>query len=150
MRTALLLVLTLVTTHVITAQFPDFQLVELQSLRRLNPPQTENKIRELGFDLASKTGAVLRYNKCWDRNQNGKPIYDQVLLWNTINENITFLTPNQEAFLALRKSIEGRHGQSGSLGSSDLFIGHVFKYQFGSEWLDGVMYWRVEIAFKQG
>lgn len=102
----------------------------------------------MGFDLKAKAGNSFRYNKCWSKSRNGLEIYQQVLYWNVASGNITFLTPDEESFLNLRKSIEGRHGQTGTLGTSDRYIGQVFQYKFGSRWLDGVTHWSVDISFK--
>ena len=148
MRTAFFALFSLVYISESIAQCPDFQLVNLQAMQRANDAQRENTLRSYGFDLGGKTGNSLRYNKCWNTERNGKAIFDQVLLWNTASGNLTFLTPDEAAYLALRKSIEGRHGQTGTLGSSDKYIGQVFQYHFGSRWLDGVMHWTVEISFK--
>ncbi len=146
MRTAFFVFFLLVFSSDISAQCIEFQLVDLQSLQRIPVAQKESHIRGLGFDLNAKVGNSFRYNKCWNTNRKGKAIYDQVLYWNTSSGNITYLTPDEEAFLALRKSIEGRHGQTSTLGASDIYIGQMFRYQFGSRWLDGVMHWSVEIS----
>ncbi len=148
MRPAIITVLFLVITTGLSAQCVEFTLANLQTLQRANDTQREISLRGLGFDLSAKTGNSLRYNKCWNRHRNGKEVYDQVLYWNTASGNMTYLTPDEEAFLALRKSIESRHGQTGSLGTSDKYIGQVFQYKFGSRWLDGVMHWSVDISFK--
>lgn len=148
MRSAFFFILFLVCTIRTTAQCPDFQLADLQALMRANDAQKERQILNLGFDLNAKTDNSFRYNKCWNSHRNGKEIYDQVIYWNTGTGNITFLTPNEEAFLALRKSIEGRHGQTGTLGASDVYSGQMFMYRFGSRWLDGVMHWSIQISFK--
>jgi hypothetical protein len=148
MRSAFFTILSLILTSRIIAQCPEFQLVDLQSLQRSNDVQRENALRSLGFDLGTKTGNSLQYNKCWSANRNGNPVYNQVLYWNIASGNITFLTPDESAFLALRKSIEGRHGQTGTLSASDRYIGQVFQYKFGSRWLNGVMHWSVDISFK--
>ena len=148
MYTAFTTFLSLVFTSGILAQCADFQLVDLQSLQRANVAQKETQIRALGFDLGAKVGNSLRYNKCWNTNRNNTAIYDQVLYWNTASGNMTYLTPDEQAFLRLRKSIESRHGQTTSLGASDRYIGQLFQYNFGSRWLDGVMHWSVEISNK--
>lgn len=148
MRSAITLFFSVVFAAGLFAQCPDFQLADLQALQRGSDVQRENLLRSLGFDLGAKAGNSFRYNKCWNTNRMGKAIYDQVIYWNTASGNITFMTPDEEAFAMLRKSIEGRHGQTGSLGASDVYIGQVFRYKFGSQWLDGVMHWTVVITFK--
>ena len=148
MRPAFFIFFSLVFTSRIFAQCSDFQLVDLQSLQRANAAQKESQMHAFGFDLGAKAGNSFRFNKCWAASRNGKAIYSQVLYWNTASGNMTYLTPNEEAFLALRRSIEERHGQTSSLGVSDSYIGQFFRYKFGSQWLDGVMHWSVEISFK--
>lgn len=148
MRSALFLLFAFAAAFQALAQCPSIQLSDLQTLRRANDQDRDSRLRGGGFDLRYRKGAVLHYQKCWNRNRYGKDIYDQVVWWDTGSGNITFLTPNEEEFLALRRSIENRHGQTGSLGSSDDFIGQQFKYHFGSQWLDGVMHWSVSIDFK--
>jgi hypothetical protein len=148
MRPAVITFLCLLGTTLALAQCPVFQLADFQSIQRANDVQKENLIRYFGFDLISKTGATFRYNKCWNRHRMGKEIYDQVLYWNTANGNMTFLTPDEAAYNDFRKSIEGRHGQTGTLGTADYYVGQVFQYRFGSRYLDGVMHWSVEISFK--
>lgn len=130
------------------AQCPDFSLSSLQNLQRGSDAQKESQLRSLGFDLDSKTGNSLRYNKCWRKNQNDIAIYEQVIYWNTATGNITYLSSNEEAYLALRSSIEGRGGQTNSLSNSDVYIGQVFRYKFAAQWLDGVRHWSIAISFK--
>lgn len=146
MRTAFFAFLSLILSSSISAQCAEFQLLELQTIKRASDAQKERQILNLGFDLNAKEGNSFRYNKCWNTHRKGKSIFEQVLYWNTASGNITYLTPDEEAFLALRKSIEGRHGQTGSLGASDSYIGQMFRYEFGSRWLDGIMHWSVEIS----
>jgi hypothetical protein len=148
MRSAFFLILSLVCISKGLAQCPVFQLSDFQALQRANDAQKESLIRSLGFDLISKTDNSFRYNKCWNRHRNGKEVYDQVLVWNTDSGQMTFLTPDEAGFMAFRKTIEGRHGQTGTLGTSDVYIGQMFVYHFGSRWLDGVMHWSVDISLK--
>lgn len=130
------------------AQCPAFQLSDLQMLQKTSDAEKENWLRSHGFDLASKSGVNLRYNKCWNGYHSSKTVYNQVILWNTASGNITYLSPDQAAFQQLRTAIEERHGQTSTLGASDVFIGQMFRYNFGSQYLDGVMHWSVAIAFK--
>ncbi|MBL7825961.1 MAG: hypothetical protein JNJ57_04975 [Saprospiraceae bacterium] len=148
MRSALLLLFSLVLSAYSWAQCPEFRLQDLQSLQNSADSDKEAWLRGHGFDLASRTGATFRYNKCWNGYHGSKTVYLQVIFWNTDSGSITFLCPDQEAFQALRGAIEGRHGQTGTLGSSDVIIGQKFRYNFGSQYLDGVMHWSVAISLK--
>jgi hypothetical protein len=130
------------------AQCPDFQLIDLQMLQRAEGSAKESSLLEMGFDRGGKVGNSLRFNKCWQTTTGGKAIYEQVIYWNVASGNITFLTPKEDDYLRLRKSIEGRHGASGSMGASDIYVGQVFRYEFGARGLDGVQHWSVAISFR--
>ena len=148
MRSAFLIFFACTLAFRTAAQCPAFQLSDLQMLQKTSDAEKENWLRSRGFDLASKSGSTLRYNKCWNGYHGSKAVYNQVILWNTTSGNITFLSPDQESFQQLRTTIEERHGQTSTLGSSDVFVGQMFRYNFGSQYMDGVMHWSVAIAFK--
>lgn len=148
MRPALLLAFLLQSGAFCFAQCPDFQLSDLHSLQKADSAGKESWLLSHGFDLAAKSGHSLRYNKCWMHYHGRAAVYNQVIYWNTVSGDITYLTPDESAFQALRQFIEGRHGQTGSIGMSDMYVGQMFKYKFGSQWLDGVMHWSVAISYK--
>lgn len=148
MRLAFLLILLFRSGLFCLAQCPEFQLSDLQSLQKANSIEKENWLNSHGFDLAARTGNSLRYNKCWKRYHSGAPVYSQIIYWNTVSGDITYLTPDEDTFQSLRQFIEGRHGQTGTIGASDVYVGQMFRYKFGSQWLDGVMHWSVAISNK--
>lgn len=132
------------------AQCPAFQLAELHTLQRADPYVKESKIQNMGFDLRSEflqRGAKTRnYSKCWNSNFRQKPVYEQLLWWNTERNSITFFTLNEEHFKSLRQSIVERRTSGSVAENPDAYVGHLFMYNFGVQQVDGVEYFMISIV----
>lgn len=131
-------------------QCTEMQLSTLQVVQKAEPLAKENEILQLGFDLKSEQGTggnnVRKYVKCWDStNPKGKTYYDQVILWYTNTNIITFLTLNTEAFSRLRKAVEERHPGS---GGQQTVHGKQFRYTFVTQDVDGREYQGLTVALR--
>lgn len=135
------------------AQCPELQLADLQNLQRTDPALKESKIQDLGFDLRSEfqnRGArTLGYSKCWNAIIRDKPVFEQLLWWNTDVNSLSFLTLNESHFLQLRRSIVERGAQGGVTENPDIYVGHLFLYRFGVRKVDDVEFFIVTIEFKK-
>ena len=124
------------------AQCTEMQLNTLQVVQKSDPASKESEILKLGFDLSSEQGTgaanVRKFVKCWNSNgPKGKSYFDQVVLWHTNTNTITFLTLDDEAFGHLRKSVEERH--PGSAGQQTVY-GKMFRYTFVTQDVSGRVY----------
>jgi hypothetical protein len=132
-----------------SAQCPEFTLANLQSLQRST--DKESKIRELGFDLHSefntKNATMRRYNKCWKGNA-ATPVYEQVIFWNTAQDQVMLLLFDNNAYQNLRAAIEERHNSAEAVKSRDYYIGKMFKYVYSLQKIDGLEYFNIAISFK--
>ena len=109
----------------------------------------ESKIQEYGFDLASSAGTNRRYNKCWLGNANGKTYFQQLIFWDFKANTIQYMTLDEGHYLHLRSSIEERHSSTYTGGGGEnVYIGKMFRYNFGRQSLDGVEYYVVVISWK--
>jgi hypothetical protein len=131
------------------AQCPEFTLADLQSLQRAT--DKEGKIRELGFDLHSEFvlqgTEYRRYHKCWKGNAHN-PVFEQVILWNTSQDQVMLLLLENRAYQTLRRSIEDRHDSPNAVRSGDTYIGKLFRYSFSVQKLDGIEFFCTAISFK--
>jgi hypothetical protein len=134
------------------AQCSDFALGDLQSVQRADVSSKEAKILNLGFDLFAEqqrqSGNIRHYYKCWQTTIQGKPLYDQVLLWDTGNDNIVVGFQQERQYEALRRAITERHSASAAAGNRDHYIGQMFRYYFTERDISGVRYFTVSIANK--
>ena len=135
------------------AQCPELQLADLQTLQRTDPALKESKIQDLGFDLRSeflnKGAKTLGYSKCWNATIRDKPVYEQLLWWNTAANSLSFLTLNESHFRQLRQSIVERGAQGSITENPDIYVGHLFLYRFGVRKVDEVEFYGVTIEFKK-
>ncbi len=134
-------------------QCPELQLADLQNLQRADPTLKESKIQDLGFDLRSEflnRGAkTLGYSKCWNATIRDKPVFEQLLWWNTEVNSLSFLTLNERHFQHLRRSIVERGAQGSVTENPDIYVGHLFLYRFGLRKVDDVEFYAVTIEFKK-
>lgn len=134
-------------------QCPELQLADLQSLQRADAALKESKIQDLGFDLRSEftnRGAkTMGYSKCWNATIRDKPVFEQLLWWNTEANSLSFLTLNEAHFRQLRQSIVARGAQGSVTENPDIYVGHLFLYRFGVRKVDEVEFYSVSIEFKK-
>lgn len=134
-------------------QCPEFQLADLQMLQRTDPSVKESKIQDLGFDLRSEfltQGFKTRgYSKCWNSNFREKPVYEQLIWWNTETNAITFFTLNESHFRGLRRSIIERGSTGAVTENPDIYVGHQFLYRFGVKKVDEIEFFAISIEFKK-
>lgn len=132
------------------AQCPEMTLGALQILQKTDATLKEAKILEMGFDLqseyVSKGNTYRTYSKCWQTTIGDKAFFEQKILWNTSQNNVTFLTLNKDHYQNLRNAIQERHPSTA--GVSDWVIGKMFQYRFAPQAMDGLQYEGVWIDFK--
>ncbi|HNG89785.1 MAG TPA: hypothetical protein PK858_06260, partial [Saprospiraceae bacterium] len=110
------------------SQCSEMPLNTLQVIQKEAPASKENEILKQGFDLSSEQGTgganVRKYVKCWNSNgPHGASYFDQVILWHTNTNTITFLTLDENTYGLLRKAVEERH--PGSSAKQALSCGSV-------------------------
>lgn len=131
---------------------PDLDLAALQAMQKADVSLKESKIQESGFDLHSQfvaNGATMRrYNKCWMGNSGGKPMYEQVLLWNTTANHLMYLMIGEPVFQQFKSAIEERHSSAGAQKNNDFYVGRLFMYRYSVQKLDNAEYYAVLINFK--
>jgi len=144
------LLLSLSTALQVRSQCTEMQLNTLQVVQKAEPASKESEILKLGFDLSSEQGTgaanVRKFVKCWNSNgPQGKSYFDQVVLWHTNTNTVTFLTLDDAAFSRLRKSVEERH--PGSAGQQTVY-GKMFRYTFVSQDLSGRAYQGLMVSLR--
>lgn len=145
--TLLLLLSSATSLH---AQCSEMQLNTLQVIQKSEPASKEAEILKLGFDLSSEQGTgatnVRKFVKCWNSNgPQGKSYFDQVVLWHTNTNTVTFLTLDAAAFGNLRKAVEERH--PGSAGQQTVH-GKMFRYTFVTQDVSGRVYQGLMVALR--
>jgi hypothetical protein len=144
------LLFSLATALQLRSQCTEMQLNTLQVVQKAEPASKEAEILKLGFDLSSEQGTgaanVRKFVKCWHSNgPQGKSYFDQVVLWHTNTNTVTFLTLDGEAFSRLRKSVEERH--PGSTGQQTVY-GKMFRYTFVSQDVSGRAYQGLMVSLR--
>lgn len=148
MRSAIALFLNLATPFALAAQCSDIELSTLQLIEKTAPLDKESKILDLGFDLISESGSgatnTRHYKKCWETTVKGKAIYQQVILWRTNANDITYLTLNESSYQNIKNAVDEKHNS----GGSQIVSGKVFIYSFNKQYVDGYLYYAVTVALK--
>lgn len=144
------LLLSLATASQLRSQCTEMQVNALQVVQKAEPASKEAEILKLGFDLSSEQGTgaanVRKFVKCWNSyGPKGKSYFDQVVLWHTNTNTITFLTLDEAAFGRLRKSVEERH--PGSEGQQTVY-GKMFRYTFVSQDVSGRVYQGLMVSLR--
>ncbi len=147
--TVTLLLLSFYAPHLF-AQCSEMQLNTLQVVQKSDPASKESEILKLGFDLSSEQGTgatnVRKFVKCWNSNgPKGKSYFDQVVLWHTNTDIITYLTLDDAAFGRLRKAVEERH--PGSAGQQTVY-GKMFRYTFVTQDVGGRVYQGLTVTLR--
>ena len=149
MRSTLLLLFILLTTVFLKAQCSEIDLNTLQVIEKTAPADKESKILALGFDLMRETGTgatnTRHYEKCWETTTKGKAIYQQVILWRTNTDDISFLTLNETAYQNIKTAINEKHNNN---DGSQVVVGKMFRYSFNTQNLNGYTYYVVTLAMK--
>lgn len=132
------------------AQCPDFSIEDLQNLLKTEPNLRDDAIRRHGFDLhqqwTEKSGATFwRYSRCWYTTVSDRAFYDHALLWNTSQDRFTFCTSNKAQYTRMLRSVEARHPGGNASG---IFVGKMFRYEFGLQSLDGLEYYAVTVSLR--
>jgi hypothetical protein len=139
----------LISPVCLLSQCSEIDLSTLQVIEKTAPNAKENKILDLGFDLTSETGTgatnTRHYQKCWETTAKGKAIYQQVILWHTNSNDITFLTLNEASYTAIKNAINEKHDNS---DGSQIVVGKMFRYSFNTQYVNGYLYYAVTIAMK--
>lgn len=153
MQANLILLALLAIANFGNAQCPALSLADLQTLQRAEQYIKDSKINDLGFDLRSEfvvRGSKIRgYSKCWNSTFRQKPLFEQLIWWNTEQNSVAFYTLQEDHFKALRQSIVERRSSGNMAENPDVYVGHLFMYRFGQQKIDGIDYFMVSIQFKQ-
>lgn len=144
MKPLVLLLPLLFASRSLFCQCPQVTLGILQALEKSEPSEKHAKILAHGFDLTGTSANTQRYNRCWlTTSRDGKAYYEQILLYRTATNDLTFLTTSESGFTELQQAIEERHSNSGTL-----VIGKMFQYQFVEQKIDGLEYNGITISLR--
>lgn len=130
------------TPLLLRSQCADMPLNILQVIQKELPASKETEILKYGFDLSSEQGTgganVRKYVKCWNSyGTHGSAYFEQVILWHTNTNTITFLTLSETTYDLLRKAVDERH--PGSSGQQTVY-GKMFRYTFVTQNVGGKEY----------
>ncbi len=149
MKSAFTLALILSTPFFLSAQCSEIDLNTLQVIEKAAPADKESKILDLGFDLMRETGTgatnTRHYEKCWETTVKGKAIYQQVILWRTNANDITFLTLDEGAHQKVKNAINEKHNNN---DGSQVVVGKLFRYSFNTLYINGYTYYAVTLAMR--
>lgn len=144
MKPLVLLLPALLSSRLLFSQCPQVTLGILQTLEKSEPSEKHAKITASGFDLTVTSANVQRYNRCWlTTSKDGTAYYEQILLYRTNSNDLTFLTSDEADFAAIQQAIEERHSNSGNI-----VIGKMFQYQFVEQKIDGIQYTGLIISLR--
>ena len=144
MKPLVLLLPALLSSRLLFSQCPQVTLGILQTLEKSEPSEKHAKITASGFDLTGTSANVQRYNRCWlTTSKDGTAYYEQILLYRTNSNDLTFLTSDEADFAAIQQAIEERHSNSGNI-----VIGKMFQYQFVEQKSDGIQYTGLIISLR--
>lgn len=144
MKPLVLLLPALLSSQLLFSQCPQVTLGILQTLEKSEPSEKHAKITASGFDLTGTSANVQRYNRCWlTTSKDGTAYYEQILLYRTNSNDLTFLTSDEADFAAIQQAIEERHSNSGNI-----VIGKMFQYQFVEQKIDGIQYTGLIISLR--
>ncbi|MCA0235581.1 MAG: hypothetical protein LCH81_04285 [Bacteroidetes bacterium] len=144
MKPLVLLLPALLSSRLLFSQCPQVTLGILQTLEKSEPSEKHAKITASGFDLTGTSANVQRYNRCWlTTSKDGTAYYEQILLYRTNSNDLTFLTSDEADFAAIQQAIEERHSNSGNI-----VIGKMFQYQFVEQKIDGIQYTGLIISLR--
>ena len=136
MKPLVLILPILFTARLSFSQCPQVTLGILQALEKSEPSEKHAKITAAGFDLTGTSPNTQRYNRCWlTTSRDGKAYYEQIILYRTATNDLTFLTSDEADFQQLQQTIEERHSNTGSI-----VVGKMFQYQFVDQKIDGILY----------
>lgn len=149
MKSAFALLFVLATPFHLFSQCSEIDLNTLQVIEKTAPADKESKILDLGFDLTRETGAgatnTRHYEKCWETTTKGKAIYQQVIIWHTNADDITFLTLDEGAHLKIKNAINEKHNNG---DGSQIVVGKMFRYSFNTQYINGYTYYAVTLAMR--
>lgn len=144
MKPLVLLLPLLFASRLLFSQCPDVTLGILQALEKSEPSEKHAKILAHGFDLTGTSTNTQRYNRCWlTTSKEGKAYYEQILLYRSATNDLTFLTASESDFTQLQQAIEERHSNSGAI-----VVGKMFQYQFVEQNIDGLVYSGITISLR--
>ncbi len=149
MKSAFVLLFILATPFCLFSQCSEIDLNTLQVIEKTAPSDKESKILDLGFDLTRETGTgatnTRHYEKCWETTAKGKAIYQQVIIWHTNADDITFLTLDEGAHLKIKNAINEKHNNG---DGSQIVVGKMFRYSFNTQYINGYTYYAVTLAMR--
>lgn len=150
MKTAFFLLLFVpLASFRLNAQCSEIDLNTLQVIEKTAPADKESKILDLGFDLTreSGTGATNTrfYEKCWETTMKGKAIYQQIIMWRTNADDITFLTLDESAYQKIKNAVNEKHNNG---EGRQVVVGKMFRYSFDTQFVNGYTYYAVTLATK--
>lgn len=133
----------------LNAQCSEIDLNTLQVIEKTAPADKESKILDLGFDLTRESGTgatnTRYYEKCWETTLKGKAIYQQIIMWRTNADDITFLTLDEAAYQKIKTAINEKHNNN---DGSQIVVGKMFRYSFNTQFVNGYTYYAVTLATK--
>ncbi|MCB9356898.1 MAG: hypothetical protein R2791_01575 [Saprospiraceae bacterium] len=149
MKSAFLLAFAALLPFCLSAQCSEMTLGTLQVIEKTPPHEKENKILDLGFDLTKETGSgatnTRHYEKCWETTDKGQAMYQQIILWRTNANDITFLTLHQNVHQKIKNAINEKHQND---GGSQVVLGKMFRYSFNTQYINGYTYYAVTLAMR--